>query len=158
MLCSRKPPTPETSTSNKHPKQSPTPPPSVVLRLSPQRRRWQHTCPLKPLRGYEYMLIKLYDIVSRILLLTLACLLTKPAKLRTTCWAMAWLAKKAIHEPIILEQISQLGTLSLRVTSTSAHVSWCLPSNDACSAACGQQSEETMETQAESGRGASTSV
>ena len=151
MLCSRKPPTPETSTSNKYPKQSLTPPPSVVLRLSHPESRWHDTCPLNQQRGYEYMLIKLYDIVSRILLLTLACLLTKPAKLRTTCWAMAWLAKKAVHEPIVLEQISEFGTLSLRITSTSAHASWCLPSSDDCSATCGHQSDEAIKANQASG-------
>jgi len=76
------------------------------------------------------MLTKLSDFLSRTPLLVIALILTQQAKLRATCWAMRWLAKNATHEPIRLQYESELGSLSLDVSPTSAHLSWQLPARD----------------------------
>ena len=99
------------------------------------------------------MLTKLCDFVIRIPLHAAALILTQKAKMRAVCWGMRWLAKKAIQEPILLEQVSEFGTVALKVTSSSAQLSWHLPPEEDSMVTCNHQCDETMEVKEESGRG-----
>jgi len=96
------------------------------------------------------MLIKLYDMLGRIPLLLAALVLTHKAKLRAAAWALRWIAKKAIHQPITLEQVSELGTVSLKVTNSSAQLLWTLPPEDDCTVPCRHQCNDTPTLKQES--------
>ena len=124
----------------------------MVLRLSLQKRRWHHTSLQKQQRGID-VLTKLCDFVIRVPLQAAALLLTQKAKMRAVCWGMRWLAKKALKEPIILEQVSEFGTVALKVTNSSAQLSWHLPPEEDSMVTCNHQPDETTEAKEESGRG-----
>ena len=96
------------------------------------------------------MLTKLCDMLGRIPLLVVALVLTNKAKLRVAGWILRWIAKKAIHQPIILEQVSELGTVSLKVTHSSAQLLWTLPPADDCTAPCTHQCSDTPPLKQES--------
>jgi hypothetical protein len=76
------------------------------------------------------MLTKLLDVLGRTALFLMALLLTRKAKLRAVCWAMRWLAKKARQNPLCIQYSSDLGTLSLTVTTAFAQLTWDLPTED----------------------------
>lgn len=96
------------------------------------------------------MLTKLYDMLGRIPLLVAALVLTNKAKLRAAGWALRWIAKKAIHQPITLEQTSELGTVTLKVTNSSAQLLWTLPPEDDCTVPCTHQCNDTKPIKQES--------